>query len=182
MQKYAQGKYDITFMISSICYITLAYNALTIKAIEGGYDYMMLLNADESYPNDTPERLIKLLETGKSIVGGFKVVRGDSSPMLYKFKYEDERIDKSIYTNIKGLMKVDASSLAGSMMRPSLFSHFNFPYFNMYWKEDEQQYIGEDIAFYKMCQLKGIDVWCDTDLVYGHFDLVDVTKQTMEVI
>lgn len=178
MQRYAQGKYEIDFIVSAICYIDFALNDLIGKALFGKYDYMLFLAADMTYPKDIPERLIKYIDSGKSIVGGLAPVRYDGLPMLYYFTNEKPNsIMMKRYTDIKGIMKVDASSISGSMMNPEIFNKFKFPYFKTGWSEVDNKYVGEDISFYKQCKDKDIDVWCDTDLKYGHLDVVDVTRR-----
>ena len=70
-----------------------------------------------------------------------------------------------------GLMKVDVASMGGMMMKPTIFEKLKFPYFNTGWSKTT--YVGEDIYFYRQCKNKGIDVWCDPGLKFGHMDLTE---------
>jgi len=166
MQKYAQGKYDIRFRTSSICYLDCARNDLATKAFQDKPDYVLWLDADMSYPEDTPERLMK---HDKLVISGLTLLKGNGLPMLFNFIGNSFDVrNAGIRT---GLMKVDVASMGGLLVKTTVFEKLKFPYFNTGWSK--AMYVGEDIYFYKQCKNKGIEIWCDTSLKFGHMDLIE---------
>ena len=63
---------------------------------------------------------------------------------------------------------VGGMGITGVMMKAEVFDSLKAPYFRMAWKGDF--YTGEDIEFCVKCLEAGIDIWCDTDLVFAHMD------------
>jgi len=56
----------------------------------------------------------------------------------------------------------------GIMIHPSVFEKIPYPRFQGGWNWEVGSYIGEDTKFYHNCTQFNIDIWCDTDLSYGH--------------
>jgi hypothetical protein len=68
----------------------------------------------------------------------------------------------------QGVIKVGAMGLGGIMMNPKIFKMMKFPWFRMVWNKRMGGRPGMDFQFYGQCKKAGIDVWADTDLIFGH--------------
>jgi len=170
MTGYANGKYDFGVMISSCCYMDKMREDLVRDALKYNPDYILWIDADQIYPMQTPEILMKHIDDGKLVVGGLTPDKVDGTPLIYK------TVDKSNglirrRTDVKpgqGLVKVGAMGMGGIMVSPKVFEKIKSPYFEMSWSDRTKDVIGEDVRFYMNCEKFGIDVWCDTNLVYEH--------------
>jgi len=168
MMYYAQGKYELILLSSSSCYMDTMRNNLVSSAWQYKPDYILWLDADQLYPEETPEILMKHINSGKSVVGGLtpKSMGGDVN--VYSLVHRDGIISPMNVVPGSGLIKVDAMGMGGVMVDPEVFETLDLPCFTMRWDSKLARYPGEDIQFYANCKKKGIDVWCDTNLVFGH--------------
>ena len=82
----------------------------------------------------------------------------------------------------QGLIKVDGMGLGGVMTSPQVFRIFERPWFCQMWNTEERYRPGVDFQFYANCKRAGIDVWCDTDLVYGHMAVRPVKMNVKETM
>ena len=164
MVGYANGKYKLEPLIRSHCYLHTMRENLAEEALFDGADYLLWLDADQSYPIDTPERLMK---HEKFIVGGMTPRKDDGGSLAYDFSGEDVGIRRVNLVPGNGLQKVDAMGFGGILTDVKLFSRLREPYFLPDWN-DGQTRLGEDVTFFKKCKDAGIDVWCDTGLLYEH--------------
>ena len=137
-------------------------------------DYILWLDADQVYPGNTPEILMKHIDAGKSVVGGVSPLKKKfESGIAGKPSVWDLDIDaklvrrREIFLN-QGLIKVDAMGLGGIMVNPEIYKTMEYPWFRRMWNEKEKVLLSADFAFYANCKRANIDVWCDTDLVFGH--------------
>jgi len=170
MSQYAIGKYGMSITSNRSCYMDHMRDQLASIAIKEGANYILFLDADQTYPADTPERLMKHVDSGKLVVGGVTPDKRDGRPLVYKFGDRDKirRLEPDEFKINQGLKSVDCMGFGGIMVHPKVFRKMKPPYFKMSWDEENRQLLGEDVKFYLNCRLYGIQPWCDTDLVYGH--------------
>ena len=168
MMYYAQGKYDLRLISTSSCYMDTMRDDLIIAAQRHKPDYLLWLDADQLYQEETPGILMKHLDAGKSIVGGLTPKGMEGEVNVYDIVHGDGIITAVRVAPGHGLVKVDAMGMGGVMMKPEIFEELDLPCFTMRWDSKLARYPGEDIQFYANCKKKGIDVWCDTNLVFGH--------------
>jgi hypothetical protein len=169
MQHYAIGRYELGIIIYGSCYMDEMRDGLAEKALYYEPDGILFLDADQTYPEDAPERLMAHVDSGKLVVGGITPCRNYGSPIVYHRINEHGLMNKN--TKIKpftGVHKVDAMGFGGVMIHPSVFDKIPYPRFQAGWNWEINSYVGEDTKFYHNCYQYGIDVWCDTDLTFGH--------------
>lgn len=168
MMYYAQGKYDLRLISTSSCYMDTMRDDLVIAAQRHKPDYLLWIDADQLYPEETPEILMKHIDSGKSIVGGLTPHNIGGGVNVYDFIHNKGIIARRQVVPGNGLIKVDAMGMGGVMMKPEVFEKLDLPCFTMRWDSKIARYPGEDVQFYANCKRANIDVWCDTDLVFGH--------------
>ena len=168
MMYYSQGKYDLRLISTSSCYMDTMRDDLVIAAQRHKPDYLLWIDADQLYPEETPEILMKHIDSGKSIVGGLTPHNIGGGVNVYDFIHNKGIIARRQVVPGNGLIKVDAMGMGGVMMKPEVFEKLDLPCFTMRWDSKIARYPGEDVQFYANCKRANIDVWCDTDLVFGH--------------
>ena len=168
MLYYSFNKYDLLMISSSSCYMDKMRDDLATAARRHKPDYILWIDADQTYPEDTPEVLMKHIDSGKSIVGGLTPQNMEGGANIYNFVH-----DKGVLTRVdagpgQGLVECEAMGMGGVMMKPEVLEKLTLPCFTMRWEDSISRNPGEDVQFYANCKKAGIDVWCDTDLVFGH--------------
>ena len=181
MVRYSLGRYRLQIIRSRMSYGDNARNYLVNRALVMKPDYVLWLDGDQTYPDNLPELLIKHIDGGKEIVGGWVGDRTSRLPILADFVKPDDRNDfktRLVKEVRSGLFKVDCSNLGGFMMKPSVFDKLAFPWFKTILEgngpdDPDGTWIPEDVYFYRKCKDAGIDVWIDGDLQFGHLDIVE---------
>lgn len=165
----AQSEYNVTLLMSNSTLIDVMRETLAGEALKAGADYIMWLDADQVYPPDTILKLAHHCEEGKLIVGGVTPHKNNGRPMAYTFgnNYGACVQAKEFELN-RGLVQVDAMGFGGVMTAKEVFDTIPYPRFYKTWDYANNHAVGEDFCFYARCKEKGIDVWCDTDLVFQH--------------
>lgn len=148
--------------------IAIMRNYAVSLAKEQGADYILFLDSDMVYPEET---LDQLLSAKKDIIGGIYVKRHTPPKVLLQFKSLNEQkiYDPDNAIEITGnIEKMEASGLGGVLVKMSVFDKIEKPYFQTLLKDNGVDYIGEDITFFRKIKEAGIDAYCDTSLEYGH--------------
>jgi hypothetical protein len=155
---------------------------MATKTIKLNPDYIFWIDADQTYPANTPEILMKHVDSGKLVAGGITPHRTNGQPNVWS-SIPDSPLYKprEIYAG-DGVIKVDATGLGGIMMSPEVFKKMEYPWFRMSWDKEINNRLGMDFTFYANCKRAGIDVWCDTDLRYGHLAVRGVPMQIKQRI
>lgn len=182
MKAQKSNRYELIFHYETGCYMDQCRDRLAEKAMKCEPHYLLWLDADQLYPDDTPDRLLTHLRQDKKklIVGGATPKRDNGFPLMYEFINPDGVFKcRYIWKPLnQGLVKVDAMGMGGIMTDVKLFDIIPKPRFKMWWSDASDSYVGEDIQFYKLCREHNIDVWCDTDLHYGHLAIKPVVFNT----
>ena len=165
MMGYAQGKYHILSYIARASSVNHMRTEATEKALDAGADYILHLDVDEVYPEDTPERLMKHIDDGKEVVGGLYISRINDTRSAFEFINDRGTTRPLPIEPNTGLQKVDSMGFGGIMTSVEVFDKIEKPWFF--------GVIGhcEDVAFCHKCKKAGVQVWVDTDLQYGHLVL-----------
>jgi len=177
MTDYANGRYRIRMVATRSPYLDSLRDLLVKQALAGRPDYILWLDADQRYPAETPEKLMKHIDDGKLVVGGVTPHRGTGQPMVYDFiehkKYLFQWRSKN--NHLHGIQKVSGMGMGGVMVDPKVYRELlKPPFFQMSWDPVKGRESGEDVVFYKHCEKAGIDVWCDYDLLYKHMAQVEI--------
>ena len=168
MSAYAAGKYLMSLFVGRGPTINIMRHLATTKALEDGADYILHLDADEIYPEDTPEWLMKHMSDEKMVVAGLCADRTKNSSVTFDFTDESPRVQRRPLKPNGGLVQVDVTGLGGVMTDPKIYKLLGESYF-----EGLKGY-GDDISFCYNCKQKNIPIWCDTDLQFGH--IVSIIK------
>jgi len=168
MHYYSHNKYDLRLISTSSCYMDKMRDDLVIAAMRHKPDYLLWIDADQTYPKETPEILMNHIDSGKSIVGGLTPQNMAGGSNVYDFVHNKGILVRQDVAPGQGLIKIDAMGMGGVMTKPEVFEKLDLPCFTMRWDSQLARYPGEDVQFYANCKKAGIDVWCDTDLVFGH--------------
>lgn len=163
MMAYSIGKYHIVVTTARAANISKMHEAM-VKQIKGmNVDYILHMDADEEYPEDTPERLMKHVDDGKDVVMGLVARHRDGGYVVYDFTESPLRIKQRDIQPNTGLVKVDCIGMGGLMVNPRVYDTLDEPYFS-----GILDFPGPDTTFSYKCKQKGIDIWVDTDLRFGH--------------
>jgi hypothetical protein len=171
-----QEKYNIALLVSNSSLIDTMRERLVDESLKMGADYIMWLDADQIYPADTILKLAEHCENGKLVVGGVTPHKNDGNPMVWTFgnNYGAGNRDRGFKTG-RGLVKVDSMGFGGIMTAKEVFDSVHYPRFVRTWDKDMNNPVGEDFCFYARCKDKGVDVWCDTDLIFQHMVMYAVS-------
>lgn len=177
MAQYAAGKYHLGMITNGGCYSDSSKDALAQKVMGYNPDYILWLDADQVYPANTPEILMNHMDDGKLVVGGITPLKKKSDnglegkPSIWDLDIESNRVRHREVSLHRGLVKVDGMGLGGIMVNPEVFRTIEYPWFRRMWNKEEKALLGADFSLYANCKKAGIDVWCDTDLIYGHMEV-----------
>lgn len=142
-----------------------ARNEIAKIAMDGGYDYVFMVDSDIVLQNDALNKL--LYESNKDIVLG-----------LYSKKYSDEiEIFKDgiyDYTDIykpkdltSGLVRIKGGGLGCALIKTSVFDKLKFPYFK-YVTYDNGSLLSEDLYFCEEAAKADIEIYANMDVRCGH--------------
>jgi hypothetical protein len=174
MWQYSVGRYNFAMITNGGCYGDTARDALASEAIKHDPDYILWLDADQTYPGNTPEVLARHIDSGLSVVGGVSPLKKlsnpdlDGKPSVWDI---DEKTDLCRHREImldQGVIRVDGMGLGGVMVNPNVFRTVEYPWFRISWNPKTHHRPAVDLQFYGNCKRAGVDVWCDTGLIYGH--------------
>jgi len=168
MLQYAAGKYVLAVTTSKSAYLDMMRQSALEMARRHSPDYILWLDADQTYPMETPEILMKHIDSGKLVVGGLTPHRESGAPMAYSIKDDLSIEDRTDVKPYSGLKKVDGMGFGGVMINPKVFDTLDDTCLQSSWHPKYKTKIGEDVTFYKNCKDHNIGVWCDTGLCFEH--------------
>lgn len=180
MTEYAHDRYNLRMVAIRSPYLDSLRDLLVEKALTGKPDYILWLDADQRYPKDTPEILMKHVDDGKLVVGGVTPHRSTGQPMIYDWLPEIREDGKmfqyrSKNNHLTGIQQIGGMGMGGVMVRPKVYRELlDKPFFQMSYDAKRGRTAGEDVIFYKRCYDADIDVWCDYDLFYKHLSHVEI--------
>jgi hypothetical protein len=130
------------------------------KAKEVRADYVLWLDSDMMFPSTTA---LRLLEHNKDIIACnyMKRTKGEKT-VAYTDVSDWESwvpLDK-----VNGLVKVEGVGMGCMLMKTNVFAPLVKPYFEFTFKEDSQDWYGEDFNLLAKLRKLGYDVYIDTVL------------------
>jgi hypothetical protein len=146
---------------------------LVRMARNSGSTHMLWLDDDMTFPPDT---LVRLLRAEKGIVGANYISR---KPPHAPVAAKDE---KRIVSHGKtGIEKADHMGLGVCLMAMDVFEAVPSPYFYFGWSPKDEQFIGEDVWFFRAARKAGYELWVDHDLSneIGHIGTFEYTHDLM---
>ena len=135
-------------------------NNLVKKAKEVNSDYILWLDSDMTYPATTA---LRLLEHNKDIVACNYTKRTKPLKTVAYTNLNDW--DSWVPMEPQGeLVKVEGVGMGCMLMKLDIFEKIKKPYFEFRYKEDTQDYFGEDFILLGKLREQGYDVYIDTVL------------------
>jgi hypothetical protein len=143
------------------------------------YDYIMWIDSDIVF---SPQHFFKLLQHDKDIVSGLYMM-SDNTHYATVETWDDEFFKKHGSFQFltrgavkvkKGLFKADYTGFGWVLTKKGVFESLQYPWFQPMWTEYNingklvRDFTMEDVAFCRMIQEKGYDVWIDPSVIVGH--------------
>ncbi|HEU0005382.1 MAG TPA: glycosyltransferase family 2 protein [Terriglobia bacterium] len=163
---FLQKPYKWNLLDSPRGIVDQSRNAIVQKALEIKASHLLFLDDDHIFP---PDLFFRLMSHNKDVVGalGFRRVE-PFSPCIFSWLTNEQNGNLMVRERpdwIKtGLRRVDAMGYGAVLIRMSVFERLGPP---PWFKFDE---VGEDLFFCDRCAQKGVEVWCDTDLIVPHIN------------
>lgn len=172
----AYGGYEFTFYRSVRAPIHHARNTVANYALDNGYDVLIQLDDDATFP---PDLIRRLLAHQKDVVAALAYQR--KTPHLpCVFEVGDDGLLGKPLEGIEhtGLRRVDVTGYHCSAIRTDVFRRLRegvkdaegnviVPGTRQFYGGFDNK-VGEDFAFSLNCKKLGIPIYCDTDLISGH--------------
>jgi len=173
----AMNKPDYTLLLPSFpsMNISALRNDLVVQAIVDECDYLIMMDTDQIYPQDT---VTKLLSHQKDIVGArvhrryppFDAIMYEGT--LHHYRHID---DEKCYSG--DLVEVDATGCGCLCIDMRVFEKIDRPWF-LETKGEDGKTIGEDIYFCNKAKEQGISIHVDTSIDIGHLSQMVVNEST----
>lgn len=139
-----------------------ARNSLVEQALKFGYDYIFFLDDDMVPEPDLLVHLLKIMESDSSIsvLSPFAYRRlPPYLPCVFRLR-QDGKYDP-IDSRDEGIIDVDATTMASTLVRSSVFRSVSFPWFEF--KDGGEIRFSEDITFCRKVKEAGLRICVDTN-------------------
>lgn len=148
-------------------------NVIRKRFIDGGYDYLMLIESDLIPPKDIIERL---MSHNKLVVGCIYLIGYDYSdsqpPRPCLFSARKDKNGKSETYNVprgfdyfgKGLTKIHGCGFGTTLIHKNIINKFKF------WYYLEGTVKHSDVLFYMDLHNNGYSAYVDTNIIIPHFN------------
>jgi GT2 family glycosyltransferase len=160
----ASGGMGFAYHQMTRMHIQVARQLVCDLAVDQGYDVLVMLDDDATFPPDTIGRLYK---HGKEIVTALAYQRlVPYGPCIFETDMEGKGRVLEGYEHT-GLREVGASGLHCAMIHTSVFRKLRKAGVLNFFGGFENKF-GEDLAFSQNLKKIGVPLYCDTDFVAGH--------------
>lgn len=167
---------EIRFGANSLIYDTR--NQFAEYAINNGFDRILWLDSDMTFPPDFSRRLAERLDEGREYVTGLYMTRKDPiRPCIFKDIEAEPVVKANFYDDYPRdqIFEIAASGFGGVMMTTSLVKRvadaFGRPFSPMLG-------FGEDISFCIRATAVGARMYCDSTLKMGHIGFREYTEES----
>jgi GT2 family glycosyltransferase len=161
-------------------------NQIVDKFLKDGYDYLLFLDTDMTYPKDI---IIKYIESGKELIGCvyFKRVP-PHHPVLYKFSNNSDTPFSTIdpISLPQGVpVEVDGLGTGGMFIKRSVFEKLEAAGRDPWFKYGDNYHLPyktanqttHDLMFCKKAKDIGIEIFVHTGVYCGHLETREATKE-----
>ena len=162
------GDDDLEFRFIGGYDVARARRRMASDAVEGGFDFLMMVDSDMVVPHDA---LLNLREADENVAMGW-AVRGTSDDGLTSvIKLGTHGYHDSYYANEVAAMEapfeVKGCGLCCALVRVEVFSRISKPWFE-YHENPDGSMLGEDYWFCQRCREAGIRLYVDPRVGCGH--------------
>lgn len=175
------GECTLSMLSGSLVYESR--NKLAKQALTLGTDYILWLDSDIIFPEDTLERMIKHMENGLEIVSGLYFRRAAPfSPVLFKSYEEQERVIK--WENYDDYPKDSLFEIAGCgfgclCMKTEILYDLALNYQDFF---TPYKASGEDISFCFRARELDHKIYCDSTIKCAHTGYTNIDESVWETI
>lgn len=159
---------SVTIIAQPGTYVHSARQEIADTAVEGGFDYLLWLDADMRFP---PDLLVRLLKRKKDVVGINYATRGIPSKFvaIKRIGWDGTGSERLTTTaESTGLEEVHGMGMGAVLMRVDVLRALpdpkKMPWFFFEWRPEMGQQVGEDIFFFRLLREHSYRVWVDHDL------------------
>jgi glycosyltransferase involved in cell wall biosynthesis len=133
--------------------------SLVKMALEGGYDYILFIDADMKFP---PNLLERLLAADVDVITTNYVTKSEEYSKCTSLDLEG----KNLYTtpDKKGIEEIAMAATGTMLIKTELFKNLAEPWFIFYWENETKRMFGEDYYFCHIARQAGYKVYIDHDL------------------
>lgn len=174
------GECAVAMEIGSLIYN--ARNNLAMKAIQNGYDHVLWLDSDMTFPPDTFQKLHDtMIETNADIVSGLYFRRVPPyNPVLYrKLNITEDGVESENYNDYPGeTFDVDGIGFGCVLMKTETLYAVAMKHNNMF---SPLNGIGEDLSFCIRARDCGYRIVCNPNIKLGHVGHYTVTEEMYKV-
>jgi hypothetical protein len=165
-----QKKYDYIELICRDQILDKARNKIVENAIKMKCTHLLFLDSDMTFP---PTLIDDLLKHNKDIINGLCFLRKPPyRPTLY---YDiDDKGGRCYKGELKGLIEVDLTGFACSLINLKIFKNIPKPWFEF--KTIDGKEWSEDLIFCKKAKQSGIKIYVDCDIKCGHITDYEVKE------
>ena len=144
-----------------------ARNEIAKRAMEGNYDYVLMVDSDIIIPENTIECL---LQSPVDIVYGFCPRKNTTEKKSTVYKIGKPNFeDCYLFDNLPALTRVEVkgAGAACAMIKTDIFRKLKYPWFK-YVSYPNNTYLSEDLYFCAEAGKAGYVMWADTRVRCGH--------------
>lgn len=162
--------------------VYMARNKLTIRAIEGGYDYICWIDSDMEFGADTVKRLLEDAESGMDFVTALCFKRSfPTYPTIFKDIRFDKTWDVDIYNDYPkdSVFEIAGAGMACCLIKTDLLKQVA-EYFKCSPFEPLPS-LGEDYSLCYRLREMGVKMFCDSRIKIGHVGSFVFNENTFNV-
>ena len=167
----SKGEHEVDFEAVRGYDCSMARNRIVRIGIEGGYDYIMMVDSDTVIPGDA---LLNLLDPQADIVVGCCPRKNTRHRMSALCTWKDNPEGKGYHVNLtydelQGDERIElkGGGFACSLIRVSALSVLSYPYFK-YVMYGDGSALSEDFYFCQSATRAGLKIWADPRVKCGH--------------
>ena len=143
-----------------------ARNAIAAKAMQGGFDYLFMIDSDIIVP---PDSINHFLEIPVDICFGVYPHKNTNNGKAEIFKLGTDNFE--LRFSYKELtvprIKIKGAGFGCAFIRVDVLKEMRYPYFK-YAIHNSGSFLGEDLYFCDEAAKLGMDIWADTRVRCGH--------------
>ena len=161
-----RSEHELDFDFAKGYDCAVARNEIGKLAQAGNYDYVLMVDSDTQIP---PDALDLMLDPPADIVLGVCPRKNtkDGKTAIVKLGSRSYH-DNYYYADLpKERTKVKGGGFACALVKTSVFTQIDYPYFQYVTNEDWST-LSEDYYFCKQAEMFGIDVWLEPRVKCGH--------------
>lgn len=168
LEMISQSPYDFHIVVSTKGYNTAENrNYITAQAMRANCTHLLLLDDDMIYE---PDGLVKLVKSGKEIIGGAGKVRNleqEDKNMVVEYLDGQEKTDKE-FSETQDIFKVNAIGGCLLLIDLSIIPKLKTPLFWYKVHDIGMVEMSNDWWFCERAREAGYDIWCDPTIKLGH--------------